>query len=212
MKRRVIAAVTPKGGSGKTTLCIHLAAKHELEGGKVLAIDLDPTGAFTLWCRLRQSDNIDVVRLKHDQDITKLLESYIREHSDKLIIIDTGGFDTVGTRSTILCKAVDAVLIPAKASLIDLAIARPFILETMTALKGHEKFVRGIVMEADPLPNMAEQTLTIKGGFKGMDLTPLTAITHRRGAYKKGFLKGQDGLYDPKALAEITEVYDEVTA
>ena len=45
-KARVVALVSAKGGVGKTTLAASLASSMRLEGGKTLAIDLDPQNAL----------------------------------------------------------------------------------------------------------------------------------------------------------------------
>lgn len=44
---QVISCVNFKGGSSKTTSCIHLAQRFALRGYKVLAIDLDPQASLT---------------------------------------------------------------------------------------------------------------------------------------------------------------------
>ena len=45
-KARVVVLVSAKGGVGKTTLAASLASSVRLEGGKTLAIDLDPQNAL----------------------------------------------------------------------------------------------------------------------------------------------------------------------
>ena len=45
----IIAFVTIKGGSGKTTLCACLGAELTKCGHQVLLIDADPQGSLTAW-------------------------------------------------------------------------------------------------------------------------------------------------------------------
>ena len=40
-----LALISQKGGSGKTTLALALAAAHERAGGQAAVIDLDPQGS-----------------------------------------------------------------------------------------------------------------------------------------------------------------------
>lgn len=46
---RVTAVVNPKGGTGKTTTAVNLAAAAALEGEQVLLVDLDKQGSATQW-------------------------------------------------------------------------------------------------------------------------------------------------------------------
>ena len=39
---KVVAFVTQKGGSGKTTLCVNLAVAAERSGARCLILDMDP--------------------------------------------------------------------------------------------------------------------------------------------------------------------------
>ena len=46
---RTLAVISQKGGSGKTTLALALAAAHELAGGQAALIDLDPRKDRRRW-------------------------------------------------------------------------------------------------------------------------------------------------------------------
>ena len=50
-----IVVLNPKGGSGKTTLAINLAAFFATRGDKTLLIDRDPQGSATRWLRKRKA-------------------------------------------------------------------------------------------------------------------------------------------------------------
>ena len=46
---QIITVLSEKGGAGKTTLAIHLAARASADGRRALLIDLDPQGSAALW-------------------------------------------------------------------------------------------------------------------------------------------------------------------
>jgi chromosome partitioning protein len=53
---RLIAVVNQKGGVGKTTSVVNLAAALAEAGRRVLAIDLDPQGSLTIWSGLEPDE------------------------------------------------------------------------------------------------------------------------------------------------------------
>jgi cellulose biosynthesis protein BcsQ len=50
---KTVAVISQKGGSGKSTLSIHLATEPARAGGKALLIDLDPQGNAVRWAGRR---------------------------------------------------------------------------------------------------------------------------------------------------------------
>ena len=55
-----IVVLNPKGGSGKTTLAINLAAYFALRGDSTLLIDRDPQGSATRWLRKRRAPQAEI--------------------------------------------------------------------------------------------------------------------------------------------------------
>ena len=49
MGARIIAVVNQKGGAGKTTLSVHIAATITQRGHRVMLVDADPQGTATRW-------------------------------------------------------------------------------------------------------------------------------------------------------------------
>lgn len=76
---RTIATVNQKGGSGKTTTAVNLAAALAEKNRKVLLLDLDPQASASAWCGIRDggrglldvfTDNGNVSDLVHNTDLS----------------------------------------------------------------------------------------------------------------------------------------------
>lgn len=73
---RVTAIVNPKGGTGKTTTAINLAASAALSGSRVLLIDMDKQGSATQW-------------LGHSPENEALVEALLGQTSLDSIVVPT---------------------------------------------------------------------------------------------------------------------------
>src|SRR5208283_1101418 len=94
---KTIALVTEKGGTGKSTLAVHLAVCAARQGKIVAVIDLDPQGSARHWAERRaaNAENVPVVAAKV-QELPLLLESARAQGAD-VVILDTAGRQDVTT-------------------------------------------------------------------------------------------------------------------
>jgi chromosome partitioning protein len=111
---RIIAFVTIKGGSGKTTLCACLGAELTKRGAKVLLVDADPQGSLTAWHG--NGSAMQTIQLITDAS-EKVAKTALEASKTHLVLIDTAGF---ANRATIeIANIADTLLIPCRASGID---------------------------------------------------------------------------------------------
>lgn len=88
-KTKVIALATQKGGSGKSTISIHLAveALRSRKSAQVVILDLDPQGSVADWAERRELEAPIVL-----QALPGNLPAYLsqaREDDVDYVIIDT---------------------------------------------------------------------------------------------------------------------------
>jgi chromosome partitioning protein len=71
---KTIAILSGKGGSGKSTIALHLAVAAELRGYSVAVLDIDPQASAATWADSRSSDTPSVPSLQPSR-IVKALET-----------------------------------------------------------------------------------------------------------------------------------------
>ena len=112
----VIGVLNQKGGVGKTTLSVNLAAQFAKEGARVLLIDADPQGSALDWAAARQKDSLFSVvglpRATIHKEISQVGQGY------DVIFIDGPPRVTELARSAIM--ASDLILIPVQPSPYDI--------------------------------------------------------------------------------------------
>lgn len=112
----ILGLLNQKGGVGKTTLAVNLAAGFSRQGFRVLLIDADPQGSALDWAAAREDGSLFTVvgfpRATLHREIAKLSQPY------DYVVVDGPPRVTDLTRSAIM--AVDIVLIPVQPSPYDI--------------------------------------------------------------------------------------------
>ncbi len=116
-----VAIVSQKGGAGKTTLAIHLAAAAQDAGHVALIVDTDPQATASQWGEWREGKAPEVI----DCGAPALLARKIGQAVDlgaEFVVIDTPPHADAMAREA--CRVADLLLIPCRPRTFDLNAAR----------------------------------------------------------------------------------------
>ena len=118
----VLAIVSQKGGTGKSTLAFSLAVAAEEQGLKTSIIDIDPQGTTKKWYSRREAEAGPEVNALSVNQLEAAM-SLLRKQGVQLVIIDTPGADVPGVPAAI--QLADLCLIPARPSVADIEASAP---------------------------------------------------------------------------------------
>lgn len=111
-----IAIVSQKGGVGKTTLAIHIAAAAHAAGYVTCLIDLDPQATAAAWGDWREGNAPEVITTPPTR-LARTIQA-AREAGAQVVVIDTPPNADAAAREAV--RAADLILIPARPRVFDL--------------------------------------------------------------------------------------------
>lgn len=196
-----IAILSQKGGTGKTTLALHLAVAAEKAQQSAVVIDLDPQASSAGWKDSRQVEAPVVVPVPS----TRLPQAVqaAREGGANLVVIDTAPHS--GDVALAAAEAADLVLIPCRAGILDLrAIATT---ARVVKLAGKRAYVVLNAVPARASHVLADARAAV--AVHGLEVVPVAL--QQRAAYAHALTVGQTAQeYEPggKAAQEITQLFD----
>ncbi|HZC00585.1 MAG TPA: ParA family partition ATPase [Gammaproteobacteria bacterium] len=201
MKTLVILA--QKGGSGKTTLAVHMAVCAARQKRRTALIDIDPQSSAFNWNESRdEGRKLDAAKAEAGQ-IPALLQQAKAGGID-LAIIDTAPHSD--SAAAIAAQYADLVLIPCRPARFDLdAIASTVQIATVA------KKSATVVINAAPRGKLAEEA---RAALERQGITVIDTVLHQRAAYSHAVIDGRSvHEYEPdgKAAAEIDELYNHLT-
>ena len=195
-----VAILSQKGGTGKTTLTLHLAVASELAGRAAAVIDLDPQASAAGWKDSRMAETPVVVPVPSSR-LPQALEA-ARAGGAVLTLIDTAPHATDAALAA--AEAADLVLIPCRAGILDLRA----IGTTARAVKLAGKPAYVVL---NTMPSRAPNVLVdarAAVAIHGLQVAPFTM--QQRVAYAHSLTAGQTAQeYEPlgKAADEIAQIY-----
>jgi chromosome partitioning protein len=116
-----IVVLNPKGGSGKTTIAINLAACYASLGERPVLMDYDPQGSATRWAKKRRPEQSPIHLISaHERDsrTTRAFQLRIPEGATRVIIDTPAAIDAHDMPD--LTRSADKILVPVLPSDIDI--------------------------------------------------------------------------------------------
>ncbi|MCA0422581.1 MAG: AAA family ATPase [Proteobacteria bacterium] len=195
----VIAFLSQKGGSGKTTLSVHTAVAAEASGERVCVIDADPQESATAWANAREAQT-PIVATAQAGDLEAALKA-AKDEGMSLVVVDSPPH--AAPAASQIARRSELVLIPVRPSAFDLA-AVPAAVEIIRAAK-----VRGaFILSACPFraPEIGETRAALEA--YGLPIVPHEIIDRR--AFSRAVTTGSavtEFESDGKAAEEIRALW-----
>jgi chromosome partitioning protein len=204
----VIAICNQKGGTGKSTIAVHLAVCFATVGKRTLLIDADPQQSALLWKADRPDDlpRVQVIGLPAP-NLHKEIDAFKADY--EVIVLDGGGRITATARAA--CAVADFILIPTRPSKPDILSTKEFLHTVIEDIRAMRAVAGGILitqMQAGTVVGKAAQEEIHKLGYPVFD-----TILHTRVAYQEAMAAGMSVLEyasDSKAAQETRALLDEV--
>ena len=201
---KTLAVLSRKGGTGKTTIAIHLAVEAERTGQTTVLIDLDPQASAAKWNDNREGDTPFVVTSPPSR-LPEVL-SRAAEGGATLAILDTAPHTEAAALDA--ANAAEMALIPCKPALIDLQA----ITSTINVIRLANVPAR-IVFNA--VPSRGDRVEQAREAVKVFDVTCAPCNVGDRVAFIDSYNAGLTAQeYEPrgKASREISDLYTYISS
>jgi len=200
----VLAVVTRKGGSGKTTLAAHLAVEADRAGaGPVGLIDTDPQGSLREWWAARADQSPLFMRSTPSRLNDAIVE--FRKRNVRLVVIDTQPSSSKAMARAV--KQSDLVLVPVRPSPHDIRLMGATV-DVVEPLGKPLVFVLNAATRGARLTSQAVTFLSQHG-----PLAP--TIIHNRVSFASSMIDGRTAMEVSGAMAasdEIARLWDYLDA
>lgn len=195
-----VAIISQKGGAGKTTLALHLAAAAQDAGRVSLIIDTDPQATASQWASWREDHPPEVIDSPPPRLAAKVEQA--QAQGADFIVIDTPPHADSAARAAV--EVADLVLIPCRPSAFDLAAIQATVkLAQLLRKPAFVVFTAG----APNAPRMYQEAGELVENFGA---APCPTQLPDRAAYRHASAEGRTVMeLEPtgKAANEIRQIY-----
>lgn len=196
---KTLAIISQKGGSGKTTIAVHMAVCAIRQNLHTAIIDIDPQGSAFDWYLSRGEENeLNAVQATAGQ-LTALLKQAKAGGAD-FVIIDTAPHSDSAAAMT--AQVADFVLMPCRPARFDLKA-----IGSTAAIVKLAKTPAAVIINAAPRGKLADEA---REALQQQGLTVLDPVLQQRVAYSHAVIDGRSvHEYEPegKAAEEIDELF-----
>lgn len=217
----VISVVNEKGGSGKTTIAVNLAASLSEDGDKTLLIDADPQRSTEVFSNMRSQSSLEPLFSNVSKTGVSLGDEIKSMNSVfDSVVVDTGGRDSKEMRKAMLNS--DVIIIPTVPSQYDVSVL-DHMLEVFSSVKDiNEKLLCLVVVSrVSPNPFLAKELQSLRDYIeesrteKGLrDVWLMSSVIYERQAHKKAVIEGKSlkefCSNTDKALSDFDSFYSEL--
>jgi len=196
---KTLAIISQKGGSGKTTLAVHMAVCAIRQGFHTAIIDIDPQGSAYDWYLSREEQNeLNAVQAQVGQ-LAALLKQAKTGGAD-VVIIDTAPHSD--SAAAVAAQLADFILMPCRPSRFDLKA-----IGSTAAIARLAKTPAAAVINAAPRGKLSDEA---KEALRHQGIDVLDPVLQQRAAYTHAVIDGRSvHEYEPegKAAEEIDELF-----
>ncbi|WP_273403494.1 ParA family partition ATPase [Actinobacillus porcinus] len=203
---KVIAVLSQKGGSGKSTISINIARCLQLKGYNVALIDTDPQASAREWNALAADDFFPVYGC--DKGISEKEIKQLEKVAD-FVVID--GAPRIEKSMADSIRLADYILIPLKPSQFDIWACKDSIELVQTRMQIDDKLKAGLVLsQVNKQTNLTKEVIQFIN--ESFDISLLPYSTGLRVSYAEVLSLGGSVFegQSKEAKEEITDITNEI--
>lgn len=204
---KTLGVIAQKGGTGKTTLSVHLAVQAMLDGLRVLLLDIDPQASATAWWKRRRDAQPELIQARGDA-LARILEQ-ARARAYDLVIVDTAPHSSA--ESSTCARLSDHVIIPTRPAILDLDA-----IGATAVIVNEIRASCAIVLNACPPPKLFGEPHIVseaRAALEHYGLPVSAAAVSQRAAFSHALIDGRAvAEFDAagKASREITRLWETI--
>ena len=201
---KTIAVLSQKGGSGKTTLALHLAVASVQAKRNTAVIDLDPQASAAKWAD-RRTTELPVVLSVHASRLAHEMKR-VEETGGELLFLDTAPHSDSAALEA--AKASDLVIIPCRPAILDMEA----ITNTLDLVRTTNTSVFVVLNAVAAQGQEAEEAAEAIAALN-VEVSPVRLVN--RVAYARALITGQTAQEfepDGKAASDIERLHSFICA